>query len=126
MWEGRFKSTKYPPLLGWVPKVAGSLTVTKDAAVLAYTGIYRRGHTSTMKIDVQKGTGSQHGLGYFKGQCMRTQQAVTFTVLTKTDTEVTGTYASVAPLDEGTFTLRLKPRPKGGVDLASFGTVVVW
>jgi hypothetical protein len=111
MWEGSFESTRYRPFVGWIgrfPKVAGTLIVTKNAAIVTYTGPYRWGQVSSMKIDVSNGTGAQPGVGYFKGECMKTNQVLTFTVLTKTDDEITGTYSSVSPIDDGTFRLTRK------------------
>lgn len=108
MWEGSFESTRYRPFVGWIgrfPKVAGTLIVTTKAVIVTYTGVYRCGQVSSMKIDISNGTGTQPGVGYFKGQCMKTNQVLTFKVLTKTEDEVTGTYSSESPLDEGTFRL---------------------
>ena len=111
-WKGTFNSLQYPALLGCFPVVAGSITVTlpenigepwpcrQTSAALKYKSLYRGGETTVWKIE----QGGEDSLS-FKGQCAESMQTVVFSVASKTDWEINGTYTSKDPNVFGKFRL---------------------
>jgi hypothetical protein len=104
-WEGKFSSTVYPAAL-----VSGDISVnnvdpSKDnyetTATVTYRGVYHLNQSSSVKV-------------FVSGDTMTVSidsREITFTIATKTDKMINGTYTCKRPYDSGQFYLQPEGSP---------------
>ncbi len=103
---------------GGTPSSLGSLSETTSSgsietvAIMTYRGIYRYGAVTQLPIKYegdQSGVTQQENAGVFSNNFtfkgFLGQQVICFDLENITDNEITGTYTTVNPNDNGTFTL---------------------
>lgn len=107
-WTGTFHSRAYG-LLGLFSAVRGEMSVelepdvqqtTTTTASLTYHGIYKNGQTAHFAVKYDAATGA------LSGQATASPQILTMRLGSLTEDEITGTYKSEFPGDNGTFVLK--------------------